>query len=313
MQQNSLDHFSEEGFWEFPGSLDEQAATALYAKIYASRPFDQDLFISESEWNNGTQSHAHTNPRVGRNILESFPDSLAFVEKNPQLISEASALLGKDFTWLYKKIVSRLPLSSLPQWVVDFIDKKPANTLNAFIKPEFRDISYYLENDLHQDIIDYARLPADQRDHRLISLYVQLDEVSKENAPLCLLPRTHQYGATAYQHDVKKISHDQWLYDTRLGTTMETTIKHIVGPAGHATMWHSCLLHGARFVREGKPRLVLRYMLGRSPTAESCGLDDVNMRIKGALYPEVDYSPGASIGKGGKWQLVDTDFTRLES
>lgn len=303
--------FTRQGFLEFAGLERQPAAYALYDAIYLTRPFDSTLFLTEAEWEKSGKSHAQTNPRAGKNILESLQDKLAFVETHAGLRQMLERILGEDFHWAFKKVVCRMPRSLLPAWVNRLVGDRPANTLNAFVRPEYRDISYYIENDLHQDIQDYPRLPEDKREHRILSLYVHLSDIGSNDAPLYLLPGTHQFGATSYQHDIYRLGETRWQYRDDDGRAMETELHPILGPAGHIALWHSCLIHGARPITQVKPRLVLRYMLARSPSAVTCGLDAVNAAIDGPLYPARDDSAGAHANKDGGWNLVATDFTRM--
>lgn len=307
-----IDMFDRNGMLELPNLLGKEAAADLYKNIHATRAFDQSLFLTEEEWENGPKTHQHTNPRQGRNILEHLKDNLAFVESDSHLLEILEQLLGRNFRWLSKKIVCRLDYEKLPAWVQHKIAGTPANTLNAFMRPEYRDISCYLENDLHQDIQDYPRIPLEYREHRLISLYVHLEEITTADAPVILMPGTHRFGATAYQHQIRHVAGAGWEYRDESEHSMMTTLHPVIGGPGHVALWHSCLLHGARPVKHGKPRLVLRYMLARSlDDPRPCGLDAANANIIGPLYPDRDYSAGAHANADGSWNLRETDFTRL--
>ena len=54
--------------------------------------------------------------------------------------------------------------------------------LGAFVRPEFRDVTYFYGIDFHQDLIDYKNRPAD-----FLTLYVYLHPVTRSDAPLFLL------------------------------------------------------------------------------------------------------------------------------
>ena len=306
----AVTQFSEQGFVEYQALQNHPGARRLYDAIYASRPFDTGLFLSEEEWEKSDKSHRQTNPRDGRNVLEGHAAELAFVEQDAALNRLLAALLGTGFRWAFRKVVCRLAHDTLPGWLSRLIGKTPANTLNAFIRPEYRDISYYLENDLHQDIQDYPRLPPEKREHRVLSLYMHLSDVAIQDAPLYLMPGTHRFGATSYQHDIRKTATDSWQYRDDAGRAMATGLHPVLGPAGHIALWHSCLIHGARPVKTARPRLVLRYMLAQSPH-EDCGLARVNAQIQGPLFPDRDDSAGAHARPDGAWNLKETDFTQL--
>ena len=302
--------FAEQGFIEVDALHHHPGIKILYDAINATRRFDESLFMTEDEWENSSKSHAHTNPRLGNNALESFKDELAFLEQNPTVKSAAAKLLGENFRWAFSKVVCRLPRSVLPKWVDNIVGDLPANTLNAFMHPQYRDISYYLESDLHQDIQDYPRLPADRRDHRMLVMYVHLTDVGPEDAPLYILPGSHKLGVTPYQHDITQTDSLTWKYHRPECEVITAPLYPVLAPAGHIVMWHSCLIHGTKPIQTGKHRLVLRYMLTKSSSDKMCELEKINNTIHWPLYPQEDFSAGAKAQGDGKWTLKNNDFTR---
>lgn len=301
-----------EGYLEWPGLLDAQGAKDLHSAILATREIGPSLFLSEAEWEASPKSHARTNPGPGYNLLEKMEDKLDFIHHNPELNRALTALLGKGFKWYQKKLVCRLPATSIPGWLYARIKDKPANSFGAFIKPPYRDIGYFYDADLHQDIHDWPRWP--HKEHRLLTLYAYLDDAGADDAPLHLLPGTHVLGATPFQHDVRRIpGTDDWLYRDGKGHEVTSRLKTITGKAGYAGIWHSCLLHGSRYIHSGKPRISLRYLVARSDDPAPCLLDEINRKITGPLYPEEDTTAGATARADGFWTMEHTDFTRLQS
>lgn len=307
-----LTSFAEAGYVALPDLIPSAHAVKFREALLAMRTLDASLFLAEEEWERSPKTHERTNPGPGYNVIEKMvdrdPSCLAFVEENPTLRQALAPLLGENFVWLKKKIVHRMPRSLLPSWLRPKLEGRLSNTLNAFIRPEFRDIAYYLEHDFHQDIIDWNRMPNETRDHRIITLYIHLDDVlGEDDAPLVMLPGTHRFGATPYQHDVRYLPESKrWAY-TAGDRRYETESRNFYGHTGSALVFHSLLLHAAHTIRNGR-RLILRYTLtcGKEP----CGLDAVNRSVEGPLFLETDYNAGRRVGSDGIWNLEMTDFVR---
>ncbi len=305
----AVEEWKSKGYCAFPGWLDKSAASALLAKVKAQRAFDQSLFLTEEAFNAGERTHRHTNPRAGRNILEQYEGELDFVYKNPQLNALLAQVLGQDFKWYLKKMVCRIPEPLIPEWVFAGTQGSVTNTLGAFMHPEYRDISYYYENDLHQDIIDYPRLPLEMRDHRYITLFVDLLEDEGNYVAPSLLPGTHMLGATLFQHDVRHEGGGAWMYRDDRGHMMPTSMVDVEGGLGYGAIWHSCLVHGARALRpvpKGKMHLSLRFLLTQGTGA--CAMEEVNAAIDGPLFIAEDYTPGPKANTQGFVKLERSDF-----
>lgn len=311
--QSAAQNFIINGFSEIPSLLDAHAASQLYTSIKKKRRFNQSLFMTEQQWNAGPKTHKNTNPGPDFNMLNQFSKELEFVEKNVKLLTILEEILGRNFTWYSKKLVCRPPKNAIPDWLQKKIAGKPSNTLGAFMHPEYRDISYHLDNDLHQDILEWPRMPKDKKEHRIITLYIYLHDVTPEHAPVALLPESHRFGATPYQHDITyNKAKNQWRYTDTRGHTMQAVLKPLIGHAGYAAMWHPCLIHGGggAVANDDQMRLSLRYILARSDDPAPCALDEINKTIKGPLYLEEDYNPGARANKDGTWNLKTNDFLK---
>ena len=301
-----------DGYTGFSNLFDPVAAKNLLDAVMSTRRFDSSLFLSEQEWEASPKTHKNTNPGPGFNVLEKFPEKLDFVEKNEHFCRLLNELLGKNYRILTKKLVCRLSWSKVPDWLQHHVRGNPCNTFGAYMRPEYRDITYFLDNDLHQDVQDVARMPPATREHRYITLYVYLDDVTESDAPVHLLPGTHVLGATPFQHDVRYESDkDKWLYTSSTGENIESRMLKLTGKGGHAGLWHSCLVHGAPPVKEGHLRISLRYLIGCGANTENCGLDEINKHIRGPLYLNEDFTPGSRANYDGSWNLRMTDFIRI--
>lgn len=306
------DAIRQQGLSELPGLFDQASALALQKTILSLQPFDETLFLTEEEWEASPKSHKNTNPGPLNNLLNEVQNQLGFVEDNPQLKALLSEILGPGWRIYLKKLVCRLPGRSIPGWVRHIIGDSTANSLGAFIRPQYRNISYYYDVDVHQDILEWPRQPADNKEHRLLYMYVHLGEVTADNSPLCFFKESHRFGATPYQHEISHKQGTSWEYREPVqGRAMTTELWPLLGKAGHAAIWHPCLLHGSHPVQNDSVRLALRYVLARDKQAEQCLLDGVNSAIEGLPYLAHDHNPGANANKDGSFNLRHNDFTRM--
>lgn len=306
-----LRKFGDDGYYLASEVLNRESCLALNNRVQQLRGLGRDLFMSEEEYNAGPRSHFNTNPIPGRNILEPLEKDVAFVQQTPAVNELLSALLGDNFRWFYRKLVCRVPRSAMPDWVLRGIQNGPTTTLGAYVKPEYRDIAYYHDNELHQDIMDYARMPQDIKEHRLVTMYVYLTDVGMEDAPTCVMPGSHRLGANPFPYDVRRRDGtNSWLYTDARGHTLETAVKPVATRAGSLLLWHSCLLHGARPIPDGRWRYGIRYMIACEKGGGECALDRINRRIEGPLYLEKDYTSHQKAGADGFIVLPQSDFAR---
>jgi hypothetical protein len=280
MAMTSLDHpavtdLVRDGAHLFRQPVDPAAATALLADIRTTRAFDESLFLTEAEFDADPQ-YTGVNPKPGRNLLERFDDRLGFVEQAPQITGAVTALLGPGYTILNKKVVCGVPETSIPAWLKARILGNPVNNLGAYVRPEYRDITYFYGIDFHQDLIDYKDRPAD-----FLTLYIYLHPVTRLDAPLFLLSGSHVLGGTVFPHDLARSGPDSWTYGDRRGGKTETRELVLTGDTGFAAMWHACTLHGTQPDAADHERISLRYLLARGP--DEAGIDRVNATLKGPL------------------------------
>lgn len=267
--------FIADGAHVFDQRVDPRAAGELLADIRATRHFDHRLFLTEAEFDTDPQ-YTGVNPKPGRNLLERFEDRLGFVEQAPHIVDAVSAILGDDYEVLNKKVVCGVPQSSVPEWLRKRILGNPVNNLGAYVRPEYRDITYFYGIDFHQDLIDYKDRPAD-----FLTLYVYLHPVTRLDAPLYLLTGSHVLGGTLFPHDLTRAGPDAWTYGDRRGGQVETRQLILTGDAGYAAMWHACTLHGTQPDAADHERISLRYLLAQG--SGRSGIDDVNAILRGPL------------------------------
>jgi hypothetical protein len=271
--RSPTDDFIETGYHRFDRPLDPGAANRLLGKVRATRAFDGSLFLSEADFDADPQ-YTGVNPRPGRNLLEAFEDDLAFVERDPGVVAALTELLGRGYETLNKKLVCGVPAKSVPAWLKARITDNPVNNLGAYVRPEYRDITYFYGIDFHQDLIDFK-----DRDADFVTLYVYLHPVGAHDAPLYLLEESHRLGGTLFPHDLTR-NGDGWRYRDGVGGEIDTRQIMLTGGAGFAAVWHACTLHGTQPDAADNERLSLRYLFAKRPGVRA-GLDAVNASLRG--------------------------------
>lgn len=271
----AVSDFIAHGYHVFDGGVDAEAAAALLASIRATRAFDGSLFMTEAEFD-ADPRYTGVNPRPGRNLLDVFEDQLGFVERNAGIVDALTAMLGEDYALLNRKVVCGVPRSTVPDWLRARIEGNPVNNLGAWIKPAYRDLTYFYGIDFHQDLIDFRDREAD-----FVTLYVYLHSVGRRDAPLFLLEDSHRLGATVFPHDLTRAD-GGWTYRDGHGGEIECRQHLLTGPAGYAAMWHGCTLHGTQPDAADHERLSLRYLFAKTATG-SVGIDEVNATLDGPI------------------------------
>lgn len=274
-QHPAVEGFDRLGYHVFESGVDPSAAAALLAKLRATRDFDSSLFLSEAEFD-ADPVYVGVNPREGRNLLDRFEADLGFVERDGGVVDGLTAVLGEGYQLLNRKVVCGVPASAVPDWLKRRITDNPVNNLGAYVKPAYRDVTYFYGIDFHQDIIDFK-----DRDADFVTLYVYLHPVGVHDAPLFLLENSHSLGATLFPHDLTR-SAAGWTYGDRKGGTIATTQKMLTGPAGYTAMWHPCTLHGTQPDAADNERLSLRYLFAKASGA-AAGIDTVNANLNGPI------------------------------
>ena len=271
-----IDDFIRDGAHLFDAPLDARAAADLLADIRATRDFGAGLFLTEAEFDADPQ-YTGVNPKPGRNLLERFEARLDFVEQSPEIVEAVTALLGSGYEILNRKVVCGVPADAVPAWLRQRILGNPVNNLGAYVKPQYRDVTYFYGIDFHQDLIDYQAREAD-----FITLYIYLHPVTRADAPLYLLEGSHALGGSVYPHDLARKAEDAWRY--RNGVYGETTTRHriLTGGAGFAAMWHACTLDGTQPDAADHERISLRYLIAKRHDGPT-GMDEVNATLRGPL------------------------------
>jgi len=276
LAETVVSDFIRDGAHLFDVALDAQACAGLLARIRATRDFGSGLFLSEAEFDADPQ-YTGVNPRPGRNLLERMADGLGFVEQAPQLTEGIAALLGPDYEVLDKKVVCGVPAASVPDWLRQRILGNPVNNLGAYVRPQYRDVTYFYGIDFHQDLIDHKAREAD-----FLTLYVYLHPVTRADAPLYLLEGSHALGGSVFPHNLTRIGDRDWLYRNAEHGEVVARQRILTGDTGFAAMWHACTLHGTQPDAADHERISLRYLIAKRHPGPT-GLDTVNATLKGPL------------------------------
>jgi len=276
--ERHVDSFLAHGVVEFGQVLDPASCGRLLAKIHATRRFGSDLFLDEASFLTDPQ-YKGVNPEPGRNLLETLGSAAGFVEEHELIGGVLAALLGDDYLVLDKKIVCGVPETWMPDWLARRVKGNPVNNLGPYIRPQYRDITYFYGIDYHQDIIDWKNRSAD-----FVTLYIYLHSVSAADAPLHVLLDSHRLGATVFPHALARNAETgSWRYEDRRGGIIECAERMLVGGSGYAALWHSAILHGTQPDKADSERLSLRYLIAKEPGAGKAAIDTLNPSIAGPL------------------------------
>jgi hypothetical protein len=262
--------FRKEGYYSLGPIIDPSRARALLAEIRATRPFGPGLFLREEEHAANPQT-TKNNPGPGFNAIEGM--DLGFIEDHPAVRAAMERVLGPGYSVLLKKAICGVPHSWMPEWVVKEMQKNPGANLNTFIRPEYRNITFFRGSDWHQDIIDHRNRQPD-----FITMYVYLDDVTDEDSPLSIIPGSHSLGAATYPHDLSVVP-DGVMFSDRRGHSVKLQEQKLLGSVGNIAFWHAYLLHGTRPTRSDRSRVSLRYLVQKGSAGGL--LDEVNATLPG--------------------------------
>ncbi len=276
INQFELEQFRKDGYLNLAEVADVNTCLSLLSNIKAEQDFSPNIFMDESEFVKCPQ-YKGVNPRPGFNMLEQFSAYAGQLESTPRIVNVLSSLLGDDYYILNKKVICGVPEAWIPKWVMERIKDNSVNNLGAYIRPQYRNITYFYGIDFHQDIIDYPNRDAD-----FITLYIYLHEVDARAAPLNILPATHLAGADIFPHDLERTDRqkNEWLYTSGLSKKeMVCNQLTITGGVGSVALWHGLTLHGTAPNCGDEARISLRYLIAKQPNKMDTFLDRVNADI----------------------------------
>ena len=247
----------------------------LLREVKKSRNFSS-LFLSQKDWRNKKYDHMKRNPGPGRNLLHKLETN--FIFENEVFKKFLSKTLGEYYKILDFKFVMGVPKHLMPNWVLDYTKNDHTVNLGQFIKPNYRDITYFRGIDFHQDIIDYPT-----RNPDFITAYIYLEKVTIKSAPLLLIPNSHYLGASHYPHKINKLNNHKLIYKVE-NKELTSKFEVLKGNPGSLFFWHPFILHGTQPHQEDLVRISVRILAEKNRQIFiGCGLDKVNQKIKGKL------------------------------
>jgi Phytanoyl-CoA dioxygenase (PhyH) len=250
---------------------------ALVESVYAQRDF-ADLFLDEAAFRANPMMKS-VNPRPGRNLLGRMDAD--FIFGSGFFADRMAQVLGPQWRVLDHKFVMGVPDSWLPAWLQEETKGLAVANLGPYVKPAYRDITYFHGIDFHQDIIDFKSRPCD-----FVTAYVYLDEATSETSPLYVMPKSHEKGASKFPHNLQ-IQGDTAEYSGASGGSDSYKIDMLTGPAGSLYFWHASTLHGTMPHRDSQPRISVRILVEKNDRRLiGCELDQVNALIDGPLALE---------------------------
>ena len=175
--------FIEKGYAIFPEFIDTAACEKLISSI-STRKTLTNLFLSEKEFKDSPMMRG-VNPRPGRNLAEKLSMNSVYQSKNFKNLMQQ--IFGSNFSVMDCKLVMGIPTHNLPEWLLPKIKNNLVNNLGPYVKPEYRDVTYFHGIDYHQDIIDYP-----EKLSHFITAYIYLDKVTSEDAPIHILEKSHK-------------------------------------------------------------------------------------------------------------------------
>jgi hypothetical protein len=287
-KEEVLENIVNNGVHIFGEIINKKDISKLFSKMKNKRNFGPNLFLSENQYLKSS-SDLNSNPNNERNFLNFFRDDLRLIEKNELIQENISNILGEDYEVVVKKAVCGVPDCWLPNWVREKIDGVNVANLGAYIKPEYRDITYFRGIDFHQDIIDWPKGKSDNDPSTFMTLYIYMHDVTKSDSPLHVMPKSHKLGATVFPHNLTHKNKNTWEYSFE-DRKMDCEDFTLEGGSGYVGLWHNCTLHGTQPVNDesSSMRLSLRYLLSKKKSNTAFkGIDKINKTIIGELNPVV--------------------------
>lgn len=264
-----LNNFIEHGFGVFPEKYSRENCNDVLKQVSLTRSIDAELFLSQEEYL-ANPTHKGVNPEPGRNLTEKI--STDFIDKSDAFNAIFSDLLGSGFEILNKKFVAGVPEEVIPKWILEKTVDELVPNLGAYIRPEYRDMTYFHGIDFHQDLIDFKGGEPD-----FVTYYVYLDKTTLSTSPLTLVPGSHKLGPSTFPHNLK-IS-DQAVNYRNGDKEALLTKKTLTGDAGESYYWHALLLHGTQPQSFSLPRVSLRYLIKKNLSSFTDKLSIVNNKL----------------------------------
>lgn len=270
-----LENFINNGWIDLGCLLDKKKCNLLANKVLKSRPWNKSIFRDYEEIFNNPR-HLDVSPKKnGYNLAETY--DLSFIENNKILNNFLNSILGEDYEIILKKFVVSAPNNIIPKWLKPIVKKKLDGNLAQYIRPEFRNISYFSGIDYHMDLLDYANFNGDY-----ITLYIYLTDVAINQSPLNIISKSHIYGATHFPHHLRKTKNSNKLLYSASGNKYGKFDKiKLISKKGRIYLWSALTIHGTSQSTNKNPRVALRYSIRKNKNNRSeCLIDKLYNNLK---------------------------------
>ena len=278
---NATDTFLDSGFVNLGNIVDEDKCKELMESLHEIRSFEQkffkeNIFVDENDSDVNIMERG-VGPGPGRNLVEKV--NLDFIENNKELKKTLSEILGSDYKIMTKKFVMGIPQNMIPEWILEKTKDVGSVNLCAYVKPEYRDMTYFHGIDFHQDIIDHKERKGD-----FVTLYVYLEDVTENMSPLFVVPNSHIFGATIFPHEIEIENQEKLTYGNRNGKKEKLSFQMLTGKTGTVYFWSEYSLHGTQpTIKTDVARISLRYLIERGSSNETLPIDKFLKNIDGPL------------------------------
>lgn len=253
-----IDEFLKNGWIDFGQIFDRKICQNIADQVLNSRPWDYSVIRDYDDIFNN-ERHLNILPsKGGYNLAEKF--DLAFIEKNITFNQVLNKILGTEYEIMLKKFVVSAPANILPEWLIPIVEKRLDGNLAQYIKPEYRDISYFAGIDYHMDLIDWPNFNGDY-----LTIYIYLTDVEENQSPLNIISASHKYGATLFPHHLKKSNKKDKIFYSKNGIEFEEfETKKLISKKGSMYLWSALTIHGTFKSTSLVPRVALRYSIKKN-------------------------------------------------
>ncbi len=264
--------FLNDGFFSYKNLIPIDKCNTISKNVKLPRKISS-IFLKKTDYLKNPMVRK-TNPGKGiENLAEEI--NLKSIEKNKKVQTALEKVLGKKYEIILKKFIIGVPKKDIPKWVLNITSKEYVGNLNKFIKKKYRKCTFFYGIDYHMDYIDVPKNKGN-----FITLYVYLNDVSKNSSPLNVVLKSHKYGATTFPHFIKKINKKKILYGKDLKNFKLFNVKELTGKTGDINFWSCYTLHGTKPMGSDTPRVSLRYLIKSKSNSKSNLMKNLKKSIK---------------------------------
>jgi len=263
-----LKYFLENGWLPIDLTIDEKKYDIISKEVINSRPWDEEIFRTYDDVFNNPRHEDIAVKKNNFNLAENL--NLDFIENNFEFNQLLNKILGKDYEVILKKFVVSMPEQLIPKWLNPILEKKLDGNLAQYIKPKFRDISYFSGIDYHMDLLDYPDFDGDY-----LTVYIYFTDVKVDQSPLHIIEKSHIYGATHFPHFLKKSKKENKILYSKDGRNYdEFKNKKLISKKGSIYLWSALTIHGTIKSTNTLPRVALRMSIKKNKNNKDISLID---------------------------------------